>query len=84
MRVPLVYLSCCPASDCLGKQGELSENCVPNLSVRFILLGSSVMMWSMWCYNKFSKKPSEMLPTLHRVWRLVFLKICNFLLGSIR
>ena len=37
MRVPLVYQPCCPAPNCLGRQGELSENCVPNLTVRFIL-----------------------------------------------
>ena len=37
MRVPLVYLHCCPVPNCLGKQGELSENCLPNLTVRFIL-----------------------------------------------
>ena len=37
MRVPLVYLSCCPVPNCLGKQGELSGNCLPNLTVMFIL-----------------------------------------------
>ena len=37
MRVPLMYLPCCPVPNCLGKQGELSENCLPNLTVRFIL-----------------------------------------------
>ena len=31
MRVPLVYLPCCPVPNCLGKQGELSENSLPNL-----------------------------------------------------
>ena len=37
MRVPLVYLPCCPVPNCLGKQGELSGNCLPNLIVRLIL-----------------------------------------------
>ena len=32
LRVPLAYQPCCP-----GKQGELSENCLPNLTVQFIL-----------------------------------------------
>ena len=36
-----VYLPCCPAPNCLGKQEELSENCVPNLTVRFILSPSN-------------------------------------------
>ena len=31
MRVPLVYLPCCPVPNCLGKQGELSGNSLPNL-----------------------------------------------------
>ena len=31
MRVPLVYLPCCPVPNCLGKQGELSENSLPKL-----------------------------------------------------
>ena len=35
MRVPLVYLPCCPVPNCLGKQGELSRNCLPNLTVSF-------------------------------------------------
>ena len=35
--VPLVYLPCCPVPNCLDKQGELSGNCLPNLTVRFIL-----------------------------------------------
>ena len=37
MRVSLVYLPCCPVPNCLGKQGGLSGNCLPNLTVRFIL-----------------------------------------------
>ena len=41
MRVPLVYLPCCPVPNCLGKQGELSGNCLPNLTVRFILSPST-------------------------------------------
>ena len=31
MRVPLVYLPCCPVPNCPGKQGELSGNSLPNL-----------------------------------------------------
>ena len=42
MRVPLVYLPCCPVLNCLGKQGELSGNCSPDLTVRFILSPSHV------------------------------------------
>ena len=37
MRVPRVYQSCCPAPNCLRKQEELSGNCLPNLTVSFIL-----------------------------------------------
>ena len=37
MRVPLLYLPCFPVPYCLGKQGELSGNSLPNLTVRFIL-----------------------------------------------
>ena len=37
MRVPLVYLPSCPVPNCLGKQGEFSRNCFPNLTVRFNL-----------------------------------------------
>ena len=37
MRVSLVYLPCCPVPNCLGKQGGPSGNCLPNLTVRFIL-----------------------------------------------
>ena len=44
MRVPLVYQPCCPAPNCLGRQGELSENSVPNLTVRFILSRSKLEM----------------------------------------
>ena len=34
VTVPLwVYLPCWPAPNCLGKQGELSEKCVPNLTI---------------------------------------------------
>ena len=32
-----MYLPCCPVPNCLGKQGELAGNCLPNLTVRFIL-----------------------------------------------
>ena len=41
MRVPLVYLPCCPVLSCLGKQGELSGYCLPTLTVRFILSPST-------------------------------------------
>ena len=37
MRVPLVYMPCCPVPNCLGKEGELSGNCLTNLTVGFIL-----------------------------------------------
>ena len=43
MRVPLVYLPYCRVLNWLGKQGELSGNCLPNLTVRFILSPST---WS--------------------------------------
>ena len=32
----LMYLPCCPVPNCLGKQGELSENYLPNRQVHFI------------------------------------------------
>ena len=38
----MVYLPYCPVLNCLGKQGELSGNCLPNLTVRFILSPSNV------------------------------------------
>ena len=41
MRVPLVYLPCCPVPNCLSKRGDLSGICLPNLTVRFILSPSS-------------------------------------------
>ena len=39
LRVPLAYQPCCPVPCCSGKQGELSENCLPNLTVQFIIIG---------------------------------------------
>ena len=51
MRVPLVYLPCCPVPNCLGKQGELSGNCLPNLTVRFILSPSIILSFQ---FDNFS------------------------------
>ena len=58
MRVPLVYLPCCPVPNCLGKQGELSENCLPNLTVRFILSPSNLLIILLNLQNK-TKKSAE-------------------------
>ena len=41
-----MYLPCCPVPNCLGKQGELSGNCLPNLAVRFILSPSILLRLS--------------------------------------
>ena len=49
-----MYLPCCPAPNCLDRQGELSENCVPNLTVRFILSGSTSLT------NDFVEEPDAL------------------------
>ena len=67
LRVPLAYQPCCPVPCCPGKQGELSENCLPNLTVQFIL-GRSILgqressiryaFLTCWCSSKATSKLS--------------------------
>ena len=66
MRVPLVYLPCCPVPNCLGKQGELSGNSLPNLknssfclpvNVVFTNLGMNQQASIVSCLKQCNKPP---------------------------
>ena len=52
LRVPLAYQPCCPIPCCPGKRGELSENCLPNLTVQFIL-GRSIHFVTIMCASTY-------------------------------
>ena len=70
MRVPLVYLNCCLVPNCLGKQGELSGNCLPNLTVRFILSPSILLDKIRRAENVIDRHPRfcGVVPDARRLW----------------